>query len=156
MYLHNRNQSWKKSLDPKFTRWWRPVQHRLTTWTHGLLGKRVDEYRVVLEEGDRIGYEDSESRIIKVNPQSFKEENPTTQYRLIQTILGLELGHALFTNDWPELPALRQTGNILEGERIEAAVQNKYPGLYNGFRHVEQIMLNKSEPFEDQEPKHRA
>lgn len=121
--------------DPRTTWWiWRKVQTRLTKWTLALLQGR--RYTVRLEP-EGTGCHDRRSRLIRANPQMFPEEPPETQFRAVQGLLAHEVGHALFTDGWPERPqqsALRWLVNALEDQRIEAAIGVYYPGVVPALR----------------------
>ena len=88
--------------DSRTTWWiWRKVQTRLVKWTLALLQGR--RYTVRLE-AQGTGYHDRQGCVIQANPQMFPEQPPEAQFRLTQGNLAHEVGHALFTDGWPERP----------------------------------------------------
>jgi len=121
--------------DPRTTWWiWRKVQTRLVKWTLALLQGR--RYTVRLE-AQGTGYHDRQGCVIQANPQMFPEQPPEAQFRLTQGILAHEVGHALFTDGWPERPeqqALRWIVNATEDSRIERAISIYYPGVAPAIR----------------------
>lgn len=141
--------------DPRTTWWiWRKVQTRLTKWTLALLHGR--RYTIRLE-AQGSGYHDRKGGIIQANPQMFPGEPPETQFRLTQGLLAHEVGHAVFTDGWPERPeqqALRWIVNVLEDQRIEKAICIYYPGLAAAIRllgdltYAEQSGLGRLPPTE--------
>lgn len=119
----------RTTVDPRQTWWiWRDVQNRLTKWTHALLQGR--SYRILLNTTGAT-YNDPINHIIQVNPQMFAKLEPDRQFRLTQGLLAHEVGHALFTDAWPESEEniLCEMTNILEDERIERAVSTYFPGI---------------------------
>lgn len=118
--------------DPRTTWWfWRHVQDRLTTFTLALVSPlRGKRYRVRLAQ-EGTGYHDPVNRVIHANPGLFPDEPPAVQFRATQGLLAHEVGHALFTASWPDAQEnlLCQMTNILEDQRIEAALAGFYPGI---------------------------
>ncbi len=107
---------------------WRPVQERLVKWTLALLQGR--RYRVRLRVGG-TGHHDPQKHEIQANPEMFPNEPEDVQFRVTQGILAHEVGHAFFTDAWPEAwqNILCQLANMLEDQRIERAITVTYPGV---------------------------
>ncbi|MBI9046990.1 MAG: hypothetical protein JEZ06_21060 [Anaerolineaceae bacterium] len=127
----------KKSLSPRETWWWwRENQTRLTKWTLALLQGR--RYRIqIVDHG--VGSCNLTRKLIQANGQIQPEEAVAQQFRLTQGILAHEVGHALFTDAWPEQEkkiSLLILVNILEDERIERAVTGLYPGIQTAIHKV--------------------
>jgi hypothetical protein len=130
---------------------WRPVQTRLTKWTSALL--RGARYTVRLTP-EGTGYHDREGRVIQANPELFPEQSRETQFQSTQGLLAHEVGHALFTDAWPEKEEnlLCSMVNILEDQRIENAVATLYPGVATAIHLVGDLMYAKAEPQEEETP----
>ena len=114
---------------------WRPVQERLVKWTLALLQGR--RYRVRLRVGG-TGKHNPKTREIHANPEMFRNEPDDVQFRVTQGILAHEVGHAFFTDAWPEAwqNILCQLVNMLEDARIERAITVLYPGVSPAIRLV--------------------
>jgi hypothetical protein len=119
----------RTSIDPRKTWWlWRDTQNRLIKWGHALLQGRA--YTIQLSsEGASLN--DTQNHIIQVNPQMFPTLDARRQFRLTQGLLAHEVGHALFSDAWPDQEdnLLCEMTNILEDSRIEKALRVYYPGI---------------------------
>ncbi len=107
---------------------WRSVQTRLTKWTLLLLGGR--KYAVELTTKIETGAHYPELKRIEVNPELFAREKVDVQFRATQGLLLHEVGHALFTEAWPEQKdnVLCELVNMLEDARIEDCMNIAFPG----------------------------
>ena len=107
---------------------WRSVQTRLIKWTLLLLGGR--KYAVELTTEIETGAHYPDLKRIEVNPEMFARESIDVQFRATQGLLLHEVGHALFTDAWPEQQdnLLCELVNVLEDERIEQAMSTAFPG----------------------------
>jgi hypothetical protein len=141
-----------KTVDPRLTWWWWwDVQTRLTKWAYALLKGR--KYTIHLSP-EGTGYHDSAHHVIQANPQLFKERKPDTQFTATQGILAHEIGHAFFTDAWPDqhAPRLVELSNILEDERIERAISTYYPGVAPAIRLLGNLMLAGVTPVSRRDP----
>ncbi len=134
----------KPNPDPRLTWWiWRDVQERLVQWTHALLqGKRFTVN--LIPEGSAS--QDNLNHVIQANPQLFSTCSPERQFRFTQGLLAHEVGHALFSDAWPDQEdgALCTMTNLLEDERIERAVTVYYPGIAPLLRQTGNQMLTEA------------
>ncbi|MBI9044601.1 MAG: hypothetical protein JEZ06_08955 [Anaerolineaceae bacterium] len=137
------------TLSPKMNWWWwRINQMRLTKWTLALLQGR--KYTVKIEDTGS-GSCDLKNLVIRVNAQIAPEETVEIQFRLTQGILAHEVGHAFFTDAWPDKKSgtmLLDLVNILEDERIERAVGILYPGVVPVIHQVGDLFLGEFSPLE--------
>jgi hypothetical protein len=107
---------------------WRSVQTRLIKWTLLLLGGR--KYTVELTSDVETGEHSPDLKRIRVNPEMFAREASDSQFRATQGLLFHEIGHALFTDAWPEQKdnVLCELVNMLEDQRIENCMCIAFPG----------------------------
>jgi hypothetical protein len=107
---------------------WRSVQTRLIKWTLLLLDGR--KYTVELTTTIDTGAHYPDLKRIEVNPEMFARESIDVQFRATQGLLLHEVGHALYTDAWPEQKdnVLCELVNVLEDERIERAMSVAFPG----------------------------
>ena len=107
---------------------WRRVQTRLIKWTLLLLGGR--KYAVELTTTIETGAHYPLQKRIEVNPEMFARQPVEVQFRVTQGLLFHEVGHALFTDAWPERKenVLAELVNMLEDERVERCMCIAFPG----------------------------
>jgi hypothetical protein len=107
---------------------WRSVQTRLIKWTLLLLGGR--KYAVELTTEIDTGAHYPDLKRIEVNPEMFARESVDVQFRATQGLLLHEVGHAKYTDAWPEQQdnVLCELVNVLEDQRIERAMSIAFPG----------------------------
>jgi hypothetical protein len=136
----------RSSIDPRKTWWlWRETQKRLVQWGHALLQGR--DYTIQLSpEGTSLN--DTLNHIIQVNPQMFPTLDAGKQFRLTQGLLAHEVGHALFSDAWPDQEdnLLCEMTNILEDSRIEKALCVYYPGIVPVIEQLDDRMLKNIPP----------
>ncbi len=107
---------------------WRRVQTRLIKWTLLLLGGR--KYAVELTTAIETGAHYPQSNRIEVNPEMFEHESTDVQFRATQGLLFHEVGHARYTEGWPDRKdnVLAELVNMLEDEREERCMCIAFPG----------------------------
>ncbi len=107
---------------------WRSVQTRLIKWTLLLLGGR--KYTVELTTTIETGAHYPLQKRIEVNPEMFARQPVDVQFRVTQGLLFHEVGHARYTDAWPERKdnVLAELVNMLEDERIEKCMCTAFPG----------------------------
>src|SRR5512143_283759 len=107
---------------------WRSVQTRLIKWTLLLLGGR--KYTVELTSDVETGEHSPDLKRIRVNPEMFAREASDAQFRATQGLLFHEVGHARYTDAWPEQKdnVLCELVNMLEDEREEKCMCIAFPG----------------------------
>jgi hypothetical protein len=136
----------KTTMDPHKTWWlWRDTQNRLIQWGHALLQGKA--YTIQLSP-DGQTFNDAHNQIIQVNPQMFSGLEVEKQFRLTQGLLAHEVGHALFSNAWPDQEdnLLCEMTNILEDGRIENALSIYYPGIGPVIEKLNDRMLKSVPP----------
>lgn len=108
--------------------YWRSVQNRLTKWAHLLLGGR--KYTVELTTKIATGAHYPTLKRIEVNPEMFNRESIDNQFKATQGLLLHEVGHARFTDAWPDQRdnVLCELVNMLEDERMERCISTLFPG----------------------------
>ena len=104
------------------------MQTRLIKWTLLLLGGR--KYAVELTTKIETGAHYPDLKRIEVNPEMFARESIDVQFRATQGLLLHEVGHARYTDAWPEQKdnVLCELVNMLEDQRIEQAMSIAFPG----------------------------
>ena len=133
--------------------WWQRPRKRLVKWAHALLqGRRYTVLVKPFHDGGRpgTGFRDGHKKLIQANPQYFRKQEVRTQFRATQAILGHEVGHAFFTDAWPEgddQQTLRWLVNVLEDERIERALSVYYPGVAPLFDLLGDLFYEQTEPL---------
>jgi len=107
---------------------WRSVQKRLIKWTLLLLGGK--KYAVELTTKIETGAHYPDLKRIEVNPEMFVRESIDVQFRATQGLLLHEVGHARYTDGWPEQKenVLCELVNMLEDHRIEQNMSVAFPG----------------------------
>jgi hypothetical protein len=135
-------------LDPRKTWWWeRQTQTRLTKWAIALLQGRPYTVNLV-DKGS--SYILPEEHIIQINAQMFPKRDPNEQFTATQGLLAHEVGHAFFTEAWPDgerESRLREMTNILEDCRVEQSISIYYPGIAENIRFLGDLMLKKVGPY---------
>ena len=135
-------------LDPRKTWWWeRQTQTRLTKWAIALLQGRPYTVNLV-DKG--LSYILPEEHIIQINAQMFPKRDPNEQFTATQGLLAHEVGHAFFTEAWPEgerESRLREMTNMLEDGRVEQSISIYYPGIAENIRFLGDLMLAKIGPY---------
>jgi len=108
---------------------WRPAIDRLLTWGRALLRGR--KYRILLNVRDpHLGWEHAESETICLNPVRIARTVPdwdlasgrTAIWNAARAVLAHEVGHARYSDKYPEEALLGSVVNALDDERIERAM----------------------------------
>jgi len=61
----------------------------------------------------------------------------------LDMFIGHEVGHALWTPEWENLPCKHSYANVVEDIRIERMIQQKYPGLVYSFNRGYEELLDR-------------
>ena len=135
-------------LDPRKTWWWeKQTQIRLTTWALALLqGRRYSVH--LTEKGSSFILLDE--RVIQINAQLFQEHSPVEQFYATQGLIAHEVGHAFFTQAWPngeKETRLREMTNFLEDKRVERAISIYYPGIAETIQKLGDLMVQRITPI---------
>ena len=125
---------------------WGNVRDRLERFGRALQG--MSPYRVRIEPDPSLcpsGYCDYRRREIAVNPALFSV-TPEDQYTLTKALLVHEAGHRRFSSP-TRLPRLAHlVANILEDERVERHMGNRFAGVREPLRLLAVQMFAECEP----------